>query len=138
MYAFLTGLPAFFSKNLLSLASPQAVLELGLPPVMVGRCVALYAPIPRRTTFLAVSTVTFLLGYALLWVDTLVLIIMFVITPSVIGDLDFAVALPFGLTLLPRIRSLFGAGVCAADFGPGLFMIQSIFVGCNKDIVLYL
>jgi hypothetical protein len=63
---------------------------------------------------------------------------MFVISPSVIGDLDFAVALPFGLALLPLMRSLFGAGVCAADFGPRLFMIQSIFVGCNKDIVLYL
>ena len=80
---------------------PQAVLELGLPPVIVGRCVALYAPMPRRTTFLAVSTVTFLLGYALLWPATLVLIIILVITPRVMGDFDFAVALPLTLTLLP-------------------------------------
>jgi hypothetical protein len=40
--------------------------------------------------------------------------------------------------LLPLILSLLGAGVCAKDLRPGLFMYESKFVACNKDILLYL
>ena len=57
-------------------------------------------------------------------------------SPNWIGALAFALALPFGFTLLPLMRSDLGAGVCAADFGPGLFMRK--FVGRNKDILFYL
>ena len=59
-------LPDFLRANAWRRAMPQAWRLFGLPPLIVGRWVALYAPMPRLTTFLAVGREIFLVEFALL------------------------------------------------------------------------
>jgi len=112
IYAFLTLFPAFFKRNLFKRAIPQAVLEFGRPPEMVGRYEELKAPMPLRTTARAVAEVTFLVGYFLLCSAILLRIVVRVDALKVmLFALDFEAALPCLFFLLPRILSAFGAGV---------------------------
>ena len=135
MYAALTLPPDFFLRNALSLAIPHAVLLLGAPPEMVGLCVALYAPMPLRTTALAVATLTLFFGFWALNSRTLSFMISLMASLNRIDapeDLD--AALPFLFTLLPLIRYDLGAGVCAALFGPLRFIYICNFIWHSKNV----
>jgi len=107
---------------------PHAVRELGAPPEMVGRCEVLYAPMPLRTTALAVAIETFLRGYFALKAATFLRIVSKSdALNEMLRALDLEAALPFLFFLLPLIRSDLGAGVCAALFLP----LRFIYCICN-------
>lgn len=63
---FAVWLPDFFRAKACKRAIPHACRLFALPPLIVGRWLELYAPIPRLTTFFAVGKEIFLVGLTLL------------------------------------------------------------------------
>jgi len=97
---------------------------------MVGLCEDEYAPAPLRNTALSVARETLLFGclsvkfFSFLFEsvsetcsDTIIFYLLTVLLA----------ALPFGFAFEPRILSLGGAGVCAADFLPLLFTYNNLY-----------
>ena len=111
----------FFRANAWRRAIPHAWRLLGLPPEMVGRWEALYAPIPRRTTLRAVGKLIFFVGLALLYFDKNSFSFLSSAALNLMLEDAEAEALPRLLVALPLIRSLLGAGVWAAPLRPALF-----------------
>ena len=118
--------PLFLRINAFNLANPHAVLELGLPPDMVGLYELEYAPIPLLTTDLAVGTVIFLVFFELYFLTKFLILVNVESENEIFYPDDLLLAEPFGLTLLPFLLSFLGAGVCAADFLPLLFINKAV------------
>ena len=104
---------------------PHACRLFGRPPEIVGRCVLLYAPIPRLTTLRAVGREIFFVGFALLYFFRNSFSLLLSWSLNLIPDDARADALPRGLDALPLILSFFGAGVCAAPLRPALFFAMT-------------
>jgi hypothetical protein len=106
---------------LFTLAIAQAVRLLGLPPPIVGLKLVEKAPAPLRKTFLSAPKLG-ALRLGLRFLKSAILFFKVCSTASLISispAFDLVEAVPAGFALLPFLRSLAGAGVWLADFGPG-------------------